>query len=97
MRIRPQWSWLLAAASVVVPIGAVLWTLSYQNGFWIIAGLAGGAAVSVLLVELAAGDQYPGGTEPQPGPARGVRGEPSVTALDVYGKRVDALPASERR
>lgn len=94
--IRPQWSWILAAAAVVVPIAAVLWTLSYSNGFWVIAGLTGGAAASILLIELAAQGPYPSVREPQPASARAVRSQPGVTVLDVYGKRVEALPQRDQ-
>jgi hypothetical protein len=42
-----------AIASVIVPLAVVVFTLPYHGGLWLLLALAGGAAASVMLVELA--------------------------------------------
>jgi hypothetical protein len=50
---RAQRRWLIAGASVVVPVAVVLFALPFQGGIWLLLALAGGTAASVALVELA--------------------------------------------
>lgn len=45
--------WAIAVASVVVPLAVVVLTLPYHGGLWLLLALAGGAAASIVLVELA--------------------------------------------
>lgn len=51
-RRRSRLRWVSAAASVIVPLVVVVLTLPYQGGLWLLLALAGGAAASVMLVEL---------------------------------------------
>ena len=39
-------------ASVIIPLAVVVSTLPYHGGLWLLLALAGGAAASVMLVEL---------------------------------------------
>jgi hypothetical protein len=39
-------------ASVIIPLAVVVFTLPYHGGLWLLLALAGGAAASVMLVEL---------------------------------------------
>jgi hypothetical protein len=39
-------------ASVIIPLAVVVLTLPYHGGLWLLLALAGGAAASVMLVEL---------------------------------------------
>jgi hypothetical protein len=41
-----------ATASVIIPLAVVVFTLPYHGGLWLLLALAGGAAASVMLVEL---------------------------------------------
>lgn len=90
MLSRQPWRWIVAAASVVVPVAAVLGSLSYQGGIWLMVALGAGAAASVLLVELSERHHH----HPKRADSRRpdeLRGERTVSVLDVYGKRVDRL------
>lgn len=90
MQSRQRWRWVVAAASVVVPVAAVLGSLSYQGGVWLMVALGAGAAASVLLVELSERHHHhPKRAEPER--LDRLRGDRTVSILDVYGKRVDRL------
>jgi hypothetical protein len=41
-----------ATASVIIPLAVVVFSLPYHGGLWLLLALAGGAAGSIMLVEL---------------------------------------------
>lgn len=51
-RRKSRLRWVSAAASVIIPLAVVVFSLPYQGGLWLLLALAGGAAASVMLVEL---------------------------------------------
>jgi hypothetical protein len=54
MQARQVLSWAVTSASVVLPLGVVLYSLQYQSVSWSLVALAGGAATAIALAELSA-------------------------------------------
>jgi hypothetical protein len=54
---------MVATASVVLPLALVAASLTYRGGVWLFVALAVGAAASVALVELSAGDRSAKGAQ----------------------------------
>ena len=51
-RRKRRLRWVIALGSVIVPLAVVVLSLPYHGGLWLLLALAGGAAASVILVEL---------------------------------------------
>jgi hypothetical protein len=51
-RRKRRLQWGVALASVVLPLAIVVLSLPYHGGLWLLLALAGGAAASIVLVEL---------------------------------------------
>lgn len=51
-RRKRRLRWAITLGSVIVPLAVVVLSLPYHGGLWLLLALAGGAAASVILVEL---------------------------------------------
>jgi hypothetical protein len=76
-RRRSRLRWVSAMASVIVPLAVVVFTLPYHGGLWLLLALAGGAAASVMLVEL--GERSDGAAPVEPEAAEIVQLPPPRT------------------
>jgi hypothetical protein len=70
----------ITVASVVAPLAVVVLTLPYHGGLWLLLALAGGAACSLVLVELGERSEL---ARPEPDP-------------DARYAEVEMLPAAPR-